>query len=121
MLSKGFLEIRLVIMRDADGNLLTAEEIDKSGIFHSKIGIFTDLEDNIISFSGSVNETFSGWVSNVEDFDVFCSWKDGGLAHITRHQEKFNKYWPANVQVIGKDILKFHSIYWLGILTEYSF
>lgn len=93
MLSKGFLEIRLVIMRDANGNLLTAEEIDKSGIFHSKIGIFTDLEDNIISFSGSVNETFSGWVSNVEDFDVFCSWKDGGLAHITRHQEKFNKYW----------------------------
>lgn len=93
MLLKGFLEIRLAIMRDADGNLLTAEEIDKSGIFHSKIGIFTDLEDNIISFSGSVNETFSGWVSNVEDFDVFCSWKDGGLAHITRHQEKFNKYW----------------------------
>ena len=28
----------------------------------------------------------------------------------------FKKYWPADVQVIGKDILKFHSIYWLGIL-----
>lgn len=97
MLSKGFLEIRLVIMRDADGNLLTAEQIDKSGIFHSKIGIFTDLDNNIISFSGSVNETLSGWVSNVEDFDVFCSWKDGGLAHIKRHQEKFNKYWKLGV------------------------
>lgn len=24
----------------------------------------------------------------------------------------FIKYWPADVQVIGKDILKFHSIYW---------
>lgn len=30
--------------------------------------------------------------------------------------DKFKKYWPADVQVIGKDILKFHSIYWLAIL-----
>lgn len=29
--------------------------------------------------------------------------------------DKFEKYWPA-VHVIGKDILKFHSIYWSGIL-----
>lgn len=26
--------------------------------------------------------------------------------------ELFNKYWPAQVQFIGKDILRFHSIYW---------
>lgn len=30
--------------------------------------------------------------------------------------ETFKKYWPANVQVIGKDILKFHSIYWPAFL-----
>ncbi len=30
--------------------------------------------------------------------------------------EKFKTLWPADVQVIGKDILKFHSIYWLAIL-----
>lgn len=30
--------------------------------------------------------------------------------------EQFKKLWPADVQVIGKDILKFHSIYWLAIL-----
>ena len=97
MLSKGYLEIRLVIMRDEEGNLLTAEQIDKSGIFHSKIGIFTDLDDNTVSFSGSVNETISGWASNVEDFDVFCSWKDGSLPHMSRHQEKFNKYWKLGM------------------------
>ena len=28
----------------------------------------------------------------------------------------FKKYWPADVQVIGKDILKFHSIYWPAFL-----
>ncbi len=26
--------------------------------------------------------------------------------------EKYNKYWPADVHVIGKDILRFHTIYW---------
>ena len=30
--------------------------------------------------------------------------------------EQYKKLWPANVQVIGKDILKFHSIYWPAIL-----
>ncbi len=26
--------------------------------------------------------------------------------------ELYNKYWPANVHIIGKDILRFHTIYW---------
>lgn len=30
--------------------------------------------------------------------------------------EKFKKYWPCDVHVIGKDILKFHSIYWPAFL-----
>ncbi len=30
--------------------------------------------------------------------------------------EQYKKLWPANVQIIGKDILKFHSIYWPAIL-----
>lgn len=30
--------------------------------------------------------------------------------------ELFNKYWPADVQVIGKDIIRFHTIYWPIIL-----
>lgn len=30
--------------------------------------------------------------------------------------EKFKKYWPVAHHVIGKDILKFHSIYWPAIL-----
>ena len=24
----------------------------------------------------------------------------------------YNKYWPADVHIIGKDILRFHTIYW---------
>jgi methionyl-tRNA synthetase len=28
------------------------------------------------------------------------------------NSDKFNKYWPADVHIIGKDILRFHTIYW---------
>jgi methionyl-tRNA synthetase len=31
-------------------------------------------------------------------------------------QSKFDRYWPANVQVIGKDILWFHTVYWPALL-----
>ncbi len=34
--------------------------------------------------------------------------------------EIFNKFWPVNYHIIGKDILKFHSIYWIGILMALS-
>jgi methionyl-tRNA synthetase len=28
------------------------------------------------------------------------------------------KFWPADVQVIGKDILRFHAVYWIGMLLS---
>ncbi|WP_026477263.1 methionine--tRNA ligase [Alkaliphilus transvaalensis] len=28
------------------------------------------------------------------------------------HGERYNRYWPADVHLIGKDILRFHTIYW---------
>lgn len=31
-------------------------------------------------------------------------------------EEKFNKWWPADVHVVGKDILRFHSPLWPGML-----
>lgn len=58
-----------------------------------------------------------------DDSQVIYVWIDALSNYITAigydpdgSSEKFEKLWPANVQVIGKDILKFHSIYWLAIL-----
>ena len=31
-------------------------------------------------------------------------------------EEKFNKYWPASVHLIGKDIVRFHTIIWPALL-----
>lgn len=38
-----------------------------------------------------------------------------GIGYLN-NDELFNKFWPANIHMIGKDILKFHSIYWIAIL-----
>jgi methionyl-tRNA synthetase len=33
-----------------------------------------------------------------------------------REQDLFARYWPADLHLVGKDILKFHAIYWPAIL-----
>lgn len=63
------------------------------GIFHPKIGVLIDNEDNELSFSGSENETTSGWQNNIEEFKVFCSWKNGHEDFIESDRESFFKYW----------------------------
>ncbi|HJV47521.1 MAG TPA: methionine--tRNA ligase [Bacillota bacterium] len=38
------------------------------------------------------------------------------LGYMSDQDERFKKYWPADVHLIGKDILRFHTIYWPIIL-----
>jgi methionyl-tRNA synthetase len=40
----------------------------------------------------------------------------GGLAYISGNQQL--SYWPPDVQCIGKDILRFHTTIWLGMLLS---
>lgn len=55
-----------------------------------------------------------------DDKHVIYVWIDALSNYITglgydvdgNHDELFNKYWPANLHLIGKDILRFHTIYW---------
>lgn len=39
-----------------------------------------------------------------------------GAAEGTIEAKKFNETWPADVQLVGKDILRFHAIYWPAML-----
>lgn len=34
------------------------------------------------------------------------------LGYGTENDEKYKKYWPANVHIVGKEIVRFHTIYW---------
>ena len=39
-----------------------------------------------------------------------------GVGYPNTNSENWNKYWPANIHVVGKDILRFHAIYWPAFL-----
>lgn len=70
------------------------------GPYHEKLGIFSDGADNIISFKGSANETWSGWheEGNFESIEVFCSWMNSSdQARTTKHQEYFNRLWLGEI------------------------
>nr|WP_246179874.1 methionine--tRNA ligase [Kocuria coralli] len=41
-----------------------------------------------------------------------------GLGYPDVDGEMFRKYWPADVHVIGKDIARFHSVYWPAFLMS---
>ncbi|CAG9614392.1 Methionine--tRNA ligase [Bacillus rhizoplanae] len=38
------------------------------------------------------------------------------LGYGTANEEKYKKYWPADVHLVGKEIVRFHTIYWPIIL-----
>lgn len=53
---------------------------------------------------------------------VMYVWFEALMNYITvlgyPEHEDFKKYWPANVQVIGKDILRFHAAIWPAMLLS---
>jgi methionyl-tRNA synthetase len=57
-----------------------------------------------------------------DDGHVFYVWFDALLNYVTAlgyardGEDLTDRYWPADVHVIGKDILKFHAVYWPAIL-----
>ena len=47
------------------------------------------------------------WIDALSNYITFLGYDVDGNS-----SEEFNKYWPADVHLIGKDILRFHTIYW---------
>ncbi len=89
-----------------------------------------EMVNNFLKVEGGlqdlcVSRTSFTWGIPV-DFDpkhVTYVWLDALTNYITaigydpdktyeEQSEQFKKYWPADVHVIGKDILRFHTIYW---------
>lgn len=92
MLSNGLLEIKLAVIVDDDGRVKASDNISKYGIFHQKVGVMEDSEGNMISFSGSINESATAWLKNDEEFKVFKSW-DSTRSYVESDLKKFQSYW----------------------------
>ncbi len=75
----------------------------------------------------SVTRTSFSWGVHLPELlnepkHVMYVWLDALLNYITAlgygNDEKRMGYWPANVQLVGKDILRFHAIYWPAFLMS---
>lgn len=92
LLSQNVLEIKLAVTKEI-----------RQGIYHEKLGIFADIENNIVAFAGSANESSSALINNFECIDVFCSWHLGVRERALKKAENFQKLWDnetPNVEVM---------------------
>ncbi|KEK22080.1 methionine--tRNA ligase [Bacillus gaemokensis] len=72
----------------------------------------------------AVSRTSFDWGIRVPDNPkhVIYVWVDAlsnyitALGYGTANEEKYKKYWPADVHLVGKEIVRFHTIYWPIIL-----
>lgn len=97
MLANGYLEMRLAYGIGKDSVQLGKK------LFHQKIGILTDLDGNALSFSGSINESASGWLDNIEEFKVFRAWQSGQEEFYQADKKRFEEFWAGtrqNVRVV---------------------
>ena len=71
----------------------------------------------------SISRTSFKWGVPVpgDDNHVMYVWIDALANYISaigypHDEENFHKFWPANVHIVGKDILRFHAVYWPAFL-----
>ncbi len=92
----GALDIRLAVRSNG------------TGIYHEKIGIFTDEVGERVSFIGSSNETWSAWHTqgNHESIEVFREWVSSAESErVQTHAAHFERLWDG--LVIGVDTVPF--------------
>ncbi|MHA1574051.1 MAG: SNF2-related protein, partial [Alphaproteobacteria bacterium] len=92
MIAHGTLQIKVVLPRDANGLPIPAEQAQD--YYHPKEGLFTDAEGNQVAFSGSINESMTGWQRNYEQFSVYFSW-DGSRPYLAQVAHRFNRTWEG--------------------------
>jgi methionyl-tRNA synthetase len=74
----------------------------------------------------SISRTTFDWGVKVpgNDKHIMYVWVDALTNYITGvgypdvDNEKFKRYWPASLHVIGKDIVRFHAVYWPAFLMS---
>jgi methionyl-tRNA synthetase len=64
-----------------------------------------------IKVPGNPKHIMYVWVDALTNYITAVGFPDTG-------SEKFKKYWPADLHVIGKDIVRFHAVYWPAFLMS---
>ncbi|MEX1029112.1 MAG: DEAD/DEAH box helicase family protein [Paenibacillaceae bacterium] len=62
------------------------------GMYHEKVGLIYDYSNDVVAFTGSLNETATAFTHNYETIDVFCSWTLDS-ERVSAKKEAFSSLW----------------------------
>ncbi len=95
--TRGLIQVLATLVALGCLDLKLAFRPGERGIFHDKLGIFTDTAGDSVSFTGSSNETLAAWDAhgNHESFDVFSSWTID-IDRVREHRLYFESLWDSN-------------------------
>src|SRR5690606_14377503 len=89
-------KLLFVLLKMGKIDIKIAKPKNEIGLFHDKIGIFTDHQNNKIAIISSNKETSSAVKINIESFNTFCSWKPGLNEYVDQHEHDFDAYWNGD-------------------------
>lgn len=101
------LEIKLIFLESGNG------------IFHDKSGYFSDSYENLVSFSGSANESFMAFSGegNFERISVFLSWAENDRLRCLNTRKYVDDIWNGCVE--GLQVYSFPEVA-KSILQKYA-
>lgn len=96
--------LKLLIQLIGSGrmNVLVVDLEDECGIYHDKIGLLIDDDENKVLFVGSPNESVGGYRNNYEKIRVSMSWKEGDYERIQDDEEEFDDIWDGRNEYITR-------------------
>ena len=62
---------------------------------------------------GDDNHVMYVWLDALTNYLTAAGWPEDGPAG---DREKYSRLWPADLHMVGKDILRFHAVYWPAFL-----
>ncbi|MFH0912144.1 MAG: methionine--tRNA ligase [Patescibacteria group bacterium] len=97
-------------------------EIIPEGRAKETLNVIAELTD--ISFSRPVSKLPWGVPVPDDPSQTMYVWCDAlanyisAIGYGSKDETEFNKWWPADLHVLGKDIMRFHTIIWPGMLLS---
>ena len=81
LIAYGKLEIKIAFL----------ESLNEYAMYHEKMGLITDIDNNTVAFSGSMNESLNAFRLNYESIDVFTSWLES--SRVKKKMNTFEAMW----------------------------
>lgn len=87
LIARGVLDIKIAVT-------------ETLGMYHDKLGILEDFDENRIAFFGSANSTISGYQRNYEKIRIVKSWVESENESISDELAEFDSLWNGTNEYV---------------------